>query len=481
MDIGTILLFVILIILSAFFSSSEIGLISVPKHVIESLVKQGNQRAAQLLWLKERTDKLLITILIGNNLINTLIAALATKISLDVGRTFGFQEGLAVGIATGIITILLLLFGEILPKTLATRIALPFGLFIAPIYIFLVRMAQPFIRVIEKIIHLFDKPGANHIRTIKIDEIQALIDIATEQESIEPDIALHIKKIIDFHETTAQEIITPRIAIEALPNTATINEALEHIQKFSHTRIPIYEDNIDSIQRIISEKELLINKQKNLGDKKLSELQLQKAIKIPLTMPLDKVIEVFKHEHRQIAIVMDEYGGVAGLITLEDLIEEIFGDFIDETDKELIPIKHDGDTYIVQGSVLLDDILEKIGLHWHEIEITESDYSGETLSYFITSELERFPEQNETLHIKITPTKNILDDHKESKETNEYLTFLITKRDENSIQEVYIQYTSGEISDTLLHKIQKRSSQTQLKAHVKSKKRAARSSRTSDK
>ena len=159
---------------------------------------------------------------------------------------------------------------------------------------------------------------------------------------------MHIKKIIDFHESTAEEIMTPRVVIEALSTQHTIDEALDALKKFSHTRIPIYGSKIDDIKRIISEKELLINKQEDNGSKQLKQLPLQKALKIPLTMPLDKIIEVFKKERRQIAIVMDEYGGVAGLITLEDLIEEIFGEFIDETDKELIPIKNDGESYIVQ-------------------------------------------------------------------------------------------------------------------------------------
>lgn len=431
MDSWTLLLFIILVIASAFFSSSEIGIMSVPRHLIESLVKQGNKSAQQLMWLKDRTDKLLITILIGNNLVNTLIAALATKIAIDIWRTSGFEEWLAVGAATVIITIILLLFGEILPKTMATRVALPFGLFIAPIYLFLVRIFKPLIWIIEKFIKLFDKSN-NHIRQVNQEEIEALVDIATEQGTIDQDLSLHLKKIMDFHETTAEEIMTPRIRIEALSTQYTVDEALQTVEKFSHTRIPIYTKNTDDIQRIISEKELLINKQHNHGNKKLKDLWLKKALKIPLTMPLDKIVEVFKKERRQIAIVMDEYGGVAWLITLEDIIEEIFGEFIDETDKELIPIKNDGESYIVQGSVLIDDLLEKMNLNRSDIGIPEQEYSWETISYVVTSELERFPEENEELIFH----NEVNDNNTEDQVTG--ISIIITKRDENTIKEVNV-------------------------------------------
>ncbi len=427
------MIFILLVVLSAFFSSSEIGIMSVPRHLIESLIKQGNTRAQQLMWLKDRTDKLLITILIGNNLVNTLTAALATKIAITVWANSWFEAWIAVWIATWIITVVLLLFGEILPKTMATRVALPFGLFIAPIYIVLVRVFRPIIWVIEKIIRLFDTKNSSHIRKVNQEEVEALVDIAREQWSIEDDMARHIKKIIDFHDTTVQEVITPRIRMEALDATMSVKEALDAMKQFSHTRVPVYQENIDSIEWVASHRELVHYKDQGLWDKKLCDISLQKALKIPLTMPIDKVMEVFKKQHRQMAIVMDEYGGVSWLITLEDIIEEIFGEFIDETDKEITPIKNDWDSYIVQGSVLIDDLLEHINLTWNDIGLEEQAYSGETVSYVITSELERFPEKNEKLIFQspiIDPQK--LDDN------HVWLHIQTAKRDDNTIHEVIV-------------------------------------------
>jgi len=149
-------------------------------------------------------------------------------------------------------------------------------------------------------------------------------------------------------------------------------------------------------------------------------------------MPIDKVIEVFKKDRRQMAVVMDEYGGVAGLATLEDIVEEIFGEFVDETDKEITPIKNDGDIYIVQGSVVIDNLLEYINLSWQDSGLDEQQYSGETVAYVITSELERFPEKNEKIVFE--------SDYKQNKDSDEYqhkgLHIQVSKRDDNTINEI---------------------------------------------
>ena len=148
---------------------------------------------------------------------------------------------------------------------------------------------------------------------------------------------------------------------------------------------------------VVSYKEMISYRDKNMGERILEDLPLKKAYKIPLTMPLDKLIEVFRKERRQFAVVMDEYGGVSGIVTLEDIIEEVFWDFLDETDKEVTPIKNDWDLYIVQSSVLIDDLLDTLHITWLDIWLEETEYSWETVGYVITSELERFPEKNEKL------------------------------------------------------------------------------------
>ena len=432
MSSWTILTFIILLWFSAFSAGSEIAIMSLPRHLIETLIRKGKTNAKTLLWLKDRTDKFLITILVVNNLVNTLIAALATKIAIDFARLSGFEESLAIGITTWLITILILLFGDILPKTMATRAALSIGLVAAPIYKFLISLFRPIVWIVEKIIKLFDKSSSSHIRQINQEEVEALVDIAKEQWSIEEDMARHIKKIIDFHDTTVQEIITPRIRMEALKSNTTVEQALLDMQNFSHTRIPVYNDDIDDIERIISHRELVQYKEQWLWSRILEDLPLKKALKIPLTMPIDKVIEVFKKDRRQMAVVMDEYGWVSGLVTLEDIVEEIFGEFVDETDKELTPIKNDWDTYIVQWSVVIDDLLDHMNISWQDSGLDKNEYSWETVAYVITSELERFPEKNEKIIFESQYNDTTYTDGYQHKS----LHIQITKRDDNTINEI---------------------------------------------
>lgn len=405
---------------------------SLPRHLIETLIRKGKSNAKTLLWLKDRTDKFLITILVVNNLVNTLIAALATKIAIDLARVSSIEEGIAIWWATALITILILLFGDILPKTMATRAALSVGLFAAPIYKFLIAFLRPIVWIVEKIIKVFDKNSSSHIRQINQEEVEALVDIAKEQWSIESDMARHIKKIIDFHDTTVQEIITPRVRMEAIKSNATVDEALWQMKEFSHTRVPVYTHAIDDTEWIVSHRELVQYREQWLWWRILDDLPLKKALKIPLTMPIDKVIEVFKKDRRQMAVVMDEYGWVSGLVTLEDIVEEIFGEFVDETDKELTPIKNDGDTYIVQWSVVIDDLLDHMNVSWQDSGLDENEYSGETVAYVITSELERFPEKNEKLVFESEyDAKNHTDGYQ-----HKSLHLQITKRDDNTINEI---------------------------------------------
>ena len=427
-----IITFIILLWFSAFSAGSEIAIMSIPRHIIETLIRKWKTNAKTLLWLKDRTDKFLITILVVNNLVNTLIAALATKIAIDFARISGFEEGLAIWVATWLITILILLFGDILPKTMATRWALSIGLVVAPVYKFLINVFRPIVWIVEKIIKIFDKSSSSHIRQVNQEEVEALVDIAKEQWSIEADMARHIKKIIDFHDTTVQEIITPRVRMEAIKSNSTVDEALAKMKEFSHTRVPIYRQAIDDSEWIVSHRELVQYREQWLWGRILDDLSLKKALKVPLTMPIDKVIEVFKKDRRQMAIVMDEYGGVAGLVTLEDIVEEIFGEFVDETDKELTPIKNDGDVYIVQWSVVIDDLLDHVSVSWQDSGLDENEYSWETVAYVITSELERFPEKNEKLIFEA--------EYNKTKDSDEYqhkaLHIQIAKRDDNTINEI---------------------------------------------
>jgi CBS domain containing-hemolysin-like protein len=196
--------------------------------------------------------------------------------------------------------------------------------------------------------------------------------------------------------------MTPRIKINAIPDSMTVNQAIEHLLSLHHTRIPVYHEHIDDAEKVITLRELINFKHKNNGEIILKKLQLNPIIKIPSPTPIDAALNAFKKSRKHIALVMDEYGGVAGLITLEDIIEEIFGDIQDENDIETCPIRQiDKHRRKMQSFVRIDELLHETNLNYDELGINEEEYDGETLSYLITSLLERFPSPGEEISFMI--------------------------------------------------------------------------------
>ena len=207
-----------------------------------------------------------------------------------------------------------------------------------------------------------------------------------------------IKNILDFADTDVEEIMTPRVKIEWLSANITVSEAFEFYTSHTHSRIPVYNKSIDKISHILTIRDIL-NQDR---DKKLKDLELSEVIRVPLNQHIDSLLKTFQKTRRHLAIVMDEYGWVAGLITLEDIVEEIFWEIRDETDKEIDEIREIWtDTLIVQSDVLFEEILEKLELEFTDISLSEEEYSWETLSYMITEKLKRFPHDWEKITFKI--------------------------------------------------------------------------------
>lgn len=206
-----------------------------------------------------------------------------------------------------------------------------------------------------------------------------------------------IKSILDLSDTEASSVMTPRVSVDFVSREVTVDELCTFFLKSSHSRIPVYAETPDNIDYVVTMREAFIWKEKGLGDRKLKELDLEKIIKVPATQPIDRVFTIFQKSHKHIALVIDEHGGVDGVVTLEDIIEEVFGDIKDEKDREEEYIrKTSNGAVIVQGSVLVEDVLEEYGLTHDHIDIDE-EYIGETISYLIISLLERFPKNGETI------------------------------------------------------------------------------------
>lgn len=215
-----------------------------------------------------------------------------------------------------------------------------------------------------------------------------------------------IKSILDLSETEASSVMTPRVSVDFVSREMTVDELCTFFLSSSHSRIPVYAETPDDVDYVVTLRGALIWKETGLGSKKLRELDLEKIIKVPATQPIDRIFTIFQKSHKHIALVIDEHGGVDGVITLEDIIEEVFGDIKDEKDREEEYIrKTSNGAIIVQGSVLVEDVLEEYGLNHEHLDLGE-EYIGETIGYLIISLLERFPRNGELL--TLSGTRNSL-------------------------------------------------------------------------
>lgn len=401
MDLITIFTFIILFILSWFFSGTEIALMSLPKHKVDALLKEWKFWAKELQYIKNRSDKLLITILIWNNLVNTFTAAFATVIATNLAKDSWMEASLAIWISTWLITLLLLIFGEIAPKSFATKNAEKISLLVSKIYKFLMFVLFPIVYLFEKLIQFLTWKTKQE--KVSECEVEAFIDMWKNTWGLEHKQHKHLKNVLEFWDITVEEIMTPRVKLEALENNTTVEKAINYYLKHTHSRIPVYKETIDKIVNILTVRDLITVKDKT---KKLSELNLVKPMLVPLNQPIDNLLADFQKNHKVMAVVLDEYGWVAGIVTLEDVIEEIFGEIRDETDKEIEEIQNKGtNIYEVDSDIWIEDAMSLFNLECTDLGWSEDKFDWETLSYVLTDILERFPKKEEIIELKIKSEK----------------------------------------------------------------------------
>ena len=420
MDPRSLVLFCILILLSMFFSGSETAFTAVPLHKVNALRKQKKGWSKALSQLKRQPERMLIAILIGNNIVNIAAASLATLISLQIATVIHYDQGTIITISTIIVTILVLLFGEIFPKTFATSHAERIALGIAPIYLVLIKVFFPIIVVIERMMKGLTKKAKKN--AVSESDLEAFIELSKQAGMFDNKQDQKIKKLLALDDLTAEEIMTPRIKIKAINDDHTLEEAIQVLTEYHYSRIPVYHRTIDTIDRVITLKELLRMTKKYQWSTLLSELQISPIIKIPRSQPIDSLLEKLQKTHKHIAVVMDEYWGVDGVVSLEDIIEEVFGEIQDETDEELplIQKNEDWSWYLSQSYTRMDELLTELGIHFEDLNL-DQEFEAETLSYFITSHLERYPlaweeivlpintleekEEKKSLHLKVLRMK----------------------------------------------------------------------------
>ncbi len=399
-DAVTQLIFIIiLIILSAFFSSAETALTTVNKIRVKNLVDEGNKKAKIVQKLTERPDKVLSAVLIGNNIVNLSASALNTVFATGIALSHGASEntGSIVGIATGILTIVILLFGEICPKTMASYTALRLSLIYAkPIYIITI-VLTPVIFILNKLSLLFLRilglePNTNS-KAMTENELLTIIDVSHEDGVIESDEKEMITNVVDFGDSLAKDVMVPRIDITFAPVDTKYEDLIQLFREEKYSRIPVYKDSKDNVIGIVNLKDVFCYQGKP------EDFVLEKILREPFfTYEYQRTSDLMlqlRGQSRNIAIVLDEYGATSGLITLEDLLEEIVGDIRDEYDEEEEDdIRKISDCeYIVDGGTKLDDIDEILGTH---LESDEYD----SIAGHIINILEHIPSAGESIEIE---------------------------------------------------------------------------------
>lgn len=371
----------VLVVFSGVFSSAETALTTCNKIRLRSLAEEGDKRAALLCTVLEDRAKMLSTLLIGNNIVNLSASSLSTVLATRLLGSSG------AGIATGIITILILIFGEIAPKTLATIYADRLSLaFVRPLRV-LMKLLTPVIYVVNflagGVLRLVGVDSHAKGEPITEEELRTFVDVSHEEGVIEKDERNMIKNVVDFGDSQAKDIMVPRIDMTLVDVNATYEELMDIFRKDMFTRLPVYEDSVDNVIGIINMKDILLYHE---GDAFSIRNYLRKAFYTYEYKKTAELLSELRAANSSIAIVLDEYGATAGLVTLEDLLEEIVGDIRDEYDedeKEAFSRVSERE-YLVEGAVKLSDVNEKLGL-----DLESEDY--DTLGGFVIGLLDHLP------------------------------------------------------------------------------------------
>lgn len=384
-----LILLIVCLFLSGFFSSSETALFSISKIKALHIAKDGSKTGQLILKMKEDSHTLLTTILIGNNLVNIGASAVATSIAISY-----FQSN-AVGIATGIMTILILVFGEIVPKSFANNNnVLIARTVIFPIF-WLSKLFYPFILVLNFVPKMQNVTTISN-ETVTEDELMTMVEVVKEDGEIKEEEKELITNIFEFDDTSCSEIMTPRADMFVIDVSEKMD--IQQILKTGFSRIPVIEDTIDNIIGIMHVKDLFASFQQLCSKGKDDALDAKEIMKKPYFIPeskkLDSMLHDFKQKKNHLAVVVDEHGGVSGIVTLEDVVEEIIGEIVDETDQmtpDIVRLK--GSKWLVAGKMDIDDLNKKV-----DIQIPESS-EYDTFSGFFLEQIGRIPKPGESIII----------------------------------------------------------------------------------
>ena len=383
-----IVILAILVILSAIFSGTETALMSVNMIKVRSMVKQKKKGSDVLYRIKQNPHKLLITILIGNNLANISAASLATVVFTDMFGSAG------VGIATGIVTFFILVFGEITPKTFSTQNAVRVSLYMARPIEILSYILYPFVLFFEAISRLMSKLlGSKKEKKLSEEELRTIVTMGREEGLLSREVAEMMHNILEFEEIKVTNVMTPKAKIHMIDGNRKLKEVIDSIVKLPYSRYPVYLGGKEKIIGIIDVDDVLkYVKNKRLGVKVKNIIR--KIYFVPESKEIDELLTEFEGKDVPMAMIVNEYGEVSGLVTVEDILEEIVGDIFDKSERESIYIKKVSDRLIrVDARATIEEINKKLHLGLKKEHFN-------TIAGFIEHRLQRIPKKGEKIKLK---------------------------------------------------------------------------------
>lgn len=387
-------LFLVLLVLSAFFSGSETAFFSLTRAQLENFKNASRPRDKQIYKLMTSSRQLLITIVVANTMVNITIASLAALLTIKVSLAFGLNQKLIIVLDVLVVTVVILILGEIVPKVVAVREAESFSRRAVYPISFLFYLFYPLSYSLAKFTRFLQSRTGLSEKMILMteEELKTLAEVGEEHGTLQKDEKEMIHSIFEFGHTTVKEVMVPRTDMVCVESSITLSRLMQLVKKKLHSRIPVYKEKIDNIIGILYVKDLL----PYLNKSKRETIDLQKLVRpayfVPEQKKIDELLREFQEEHIHMALVVDEYGGISGLITLEDIIEEIVGEIQDEYDRELPPFKKiDENTYIIDGRMTLEEIQQSLNISLPAVE------GVETISGFILNLLGSLPQEKETV------------------------------------------------------------------------------------
>ncbi|MCQ2547238.1 MAG: hemolysin family protein [Clostridia bacterium] len=379
---GKIIAIIILILFSAYFSATETAFTSINRIKLKTMAGDGDKKAEKVLELAEKYDKLLTTILIGNNIVNITMTAIATVLFV------GLMAHNGAAVSTIVITVVVLIFGEITPKNIAKEKPEGFAMFAAPLISFLMMLLTPINFVFTQWKKLITKVfNLNKEDTITDDEILTMVEEAEEGGGLDEERSELIQNAIEFDELTAEEVMTPRPEMVAIDSDCSEDELAKIFEESGFSRVPVYEEEIDKIIGVINQKDFHYHV---LGTDKTILDYVTPVVFVAETMKIFDLLRKMQQLKTHMAIVIDEYGGTSGLVTMEDIIEELVGEIYDEYDvivnKEIMPLQNG--SYRVQCSANLAKVLDYFGI---DEDISEVN----TINGWVAMQLDHLPKKDD--------------------------------------------------------------------------------------